>query len=41
MAVIPLGLVPGLNPQGIDNFQGVTFPQSGGRVEQLTCLTLL
>ena len=28
-----LGMVPGLNPLGIDNFLGVTFPQSGGRVD--------
>ena len=28
-----LGMVPGLNPQGIDNFRGVTFPQSAGRVD--------
>ncbi|MBR8835651.1 MAG: hypothetical protein DSM106950_16965 [Stigonema ocellatum SAG 48.90 = DSM 106950] len=33
LAVIPVGVVPGLNPLGIDNFRGVTFPQSGGRVQ--------
>ena len=32
MAVIPLGLVPGLHPFWIDIFRGITFPQPGGRV---------
>ncbi len=41
MAVIPVGLVPRLNPQGIDNFLGVTFPQSGGRVETIDQFVLL